>query len=69
MFLLNLIFGAQSVVDKEVRGKLVDTLLKIERAMQSFSRVVGNSQIGVLKAFIPQNFYAEIKEHMWRWRG
>ena len=75
MFLLNLIFdqGYASVITKQMRGTLTDQVLKIDRVMQSMDR--GNllafsdrQSYGVVKAFIPPSFFAEIKEQMWRMR-
>lgn len=75
MFLLNLIFDSKqsSVISREIRGTLTDYVLKIDRVMQSIDRgnLLGFSDrqsYGVVKAFIPPNFFAEINEQMWRWR-
>jgi hypothetical protein len=72
MFVLNLIFDFKykHVIDKEIRGKLTDQALKIEHALlQDRSNLYGPSGLyscGVLKAFIPPNFFAEINEQMRR---
>lgn len=70
MFLLNLIFDKEtyeSVISKEMRGTLTDQVLKIDRVMQGMER--GNllafsdrQSYGVVKAFIPTSFFAEINE-------
>jgi hypothetical protein len=49
-------------------------MLKIEKVMQGMERgnMFGIQEIrshGVMKAFIPQNFFAEINEQMWRWKN
>ena len=56
-----------------MRGTLTDQVLKIDRVMQSIDR--GNllafsdrQSCGVVKAFIPPSFFAEINEQMWRMR-
>ena len=72
MFLLNLIFDFKykHVIEKEIRGKLIDQVLKIELALLTDRLNMfgppGFYSCGVLKAFIPPNFFAEINEHMRR---
>ena len=57
-----------------MRGTLTDQVLKIDRVMQGMER--GNllafsdrQSYGVVKAFIPTSFFAEINEQMWRMRS
>ena len=75
LFLLNLIFDTKysSVITKEMRGTLTDQVLKIDRVMQGVDRgnllgFADRQSYGVVKAFIPPNFFAEINEQLWRWR-
>ena len=75
MFLLNLIFDSSyaHVITKEIRATLTNLVLKIDRVMQGIDR--GNllafsdrQTYGIVKAFIPSSFFAEINEQMWRMR-
>mmetsp|Transcript_35350 Transcript_35350/g.46533 ORF Transcript_35350/g.46533 Transcript_35350/m.46533 type:complete len:153 (+) Transcript_35350:866-1324(+) len=76
IFLLNLIFDKAkygSIIGKEMRATLTDQVLKIDRIMQSIDR--GNllafserQSSGIVKAFVPTSFFAEINEQMWRMR-
>lgn len=50
------------LVQKETRAHLVGCVLKIEQHIASNS----SNPKGVLQAFIPPNFFAEIKEQMRR---
>jgi DNA-directed RNA polymerase subunit F len=61
LFLLNIIFDSkhlQGLFPKETRANLVKCVLKIEQ----IDKMNNSRQKGVLQAFIPPNFFAEIKE-------
>ena len=77
IFLLNLIFDKAkygTIIGNELRATLTDQVLKIDRMAQSMDRgnllaLSGGQTNGIVKAFIPTSFFAEINEQMWRMRG
>ena len=65
LFMLNLIFKKEKdQIDREIRRNLLEQVLKIEQAV----KINQNDEKfqGVLKAFIPHNFFAEIRDLMRR---
>ena len=73
LFMLNLIFTKEIIFTKEkdngqnfkeIRGNLVEQVLKIEQAVKIYKN--DEKYQGVLFAFIPHNFFAEIRDLMRR---
>ena len=67
LFMLNLIFtkdNDKGQIDINVRRNLVEQVLKIEQAVKIYKN--DETYQGVLFAFIPHNFFAEIRDLMRR---